>query len=109
VGHDAAFIAGRFLISVPIVLLFCRRRSIRPVLDRRTVLLSGAYGGAMLANLWLMLTAIKTMPISIFFPVTAGAAIVFGVVWAVMRGERPSKLTVAGALLALLAVVLINL
>ena len=108
-GHPMTFMAGRFLIALPLLALFCWRRRIRPAWDRRTLGLSAVFAATMVGNLWLILKGLETTAASVFFPVLAGSAILFGVVWARLRGERPSRLAYLGAALAALAIVLINL
>jgi drug/metabolite transporter (DMT)-like permease len=83
-------------------------KRVRPVLDGRTLLAAVGWG-AVVTPLYLCLVwGLYLADASVYQPTQSGAALVLGVGWAWVRGERPGRLALLGAALALLSVVLIN-
>ena len=108
-SEHLAFVALRSAVCGALMTALCKVGKRRPVYDRRTWGLAGLFAGSFMLCLVLLLEGLNSCPASEFFPTYGGAAIVFGTIWALLRGERPSPLTYLGVGLAVLAIVLINL
>jgi len=107
-GHLLGFLAISSAVCVAALAVVCAARGTRPAMDRRTWGLAAAYGALLLACQALLLQGLKGQT-TVLFPVQAGAAVSFGLLWAFLGGERPSRLAYAGAALAVLAIALMNL
>ena len=109
VGAHLSFLAAGFIAATAALALASGARGPRPACDWKTWKLSAAYAGCALLGLLLILKGLETADVSVLLPVQAGAAILFGSLWAFLGGERPSRLAFAGAALAVLSIILINL
>ena len=107
--HLLSFIAVRSAICAATVFGLSRLGRRRPVFDRKTWGLAALFAVCFPLCLILLMTGLSACPASEFFPVYGGAAVVFGTLWALLRGERPSRLAYLGVALAVLAILLINL
>ena len=108
-GDDFSFILTGYAAGAAGLFLLSRARGARGVYDRRTWLLASACAVIYIGAIGLLLKGLQTAAASALFPVQSGAAIVFGLALARIGGERPSRLAYAGALLAIAAIVLVNL
>ncbi|HOX08576.1 MAG TPA: EamA family transporter [Planctomycetota bacterium] len=108
-GDDFSFILTGYAAGAAGLFLLSRARGARGVYDRRTWLLASACAVIYIVAIGLLLRGLQTAAASALFPVQSGAAIIFGLVLARVGGERPSRLAYAGALLAIAAIVLVNL
>ena len=80
----------------------------QPLGGTREVLLATVAGGALTLGVGFMYTGFTIGRISVVAPVTASAIAVLTFVVGLVRGERPSDLSLAGVALAIVAVVLIS-
>ncbi len=108
-AEHLAFVALRSAVCGVLMMTFCKVGKRKPVYDRKTWGLAGLFAGSFILCLVLLLQGLASCPASEFFPTYGGAAIVFGTLWALLRGERPSRLAYLGVALAILAILLINL
>jgi drug/metabolite transporter (DMT)-like permease len=107
--HPLGLIGAGYASGTAGLLAICAALRGRPVVDRHTWLLGALYAAASVGTLLLFLQGLATSDAAAFAPVQAGAAVAFGTAWAVLRGERPSPLALAGVALAVLAIALFSL
>ncbi len=108
-GGHLAFAACLLGGLVAAMAAFAAVRRIPLPRDRRTLWTSLAWAGVIGPNFLLVVAGLKWADVSVFQPVQAGTALAAGVAWVVLRGERPSRLVLLGAALAVASIVLINL
>ena len=99
-------VMGMIMGIVMGIILLAKRT--RPLTDRRTIFYSGVSAVVFLGTFFLLLKALVHGAASVIFPVQAGSAVLFGVLWALLRGERPSRLAYVGVLLAIISIALIG-
>jgi drug/metabolite transporter (DMT)-like permease len=107
--HPLGLIGAGYVSGAAGLLAICAALRRKPALDRRTWVLSALYAAASVGALALYVRGLETSDAAAFAPVQAGTAVVFGTAWAVLRGERPSRLAYAGVALAILAIALFSL
>jgi len=108
-GSDLAFVLCQLAGLVAALAAFVTARRIRLPRDRRTFWMSLGWAGVVGPHFLLVVAGLRRADVSVFSPVLAGTALAAGVAWALIRGERPSRLAYLGAALALVSVVLISL
>ncbi|MCG3181261.1 MAG: hypothetical protein BIFFINMI_03640 [Phycisphaerae bacterium] len=108
-GSDVAFVVLQLAGLVAALAGFALFRRLRLPRDRRTLWLSLAFGAVIGPHFVMWVAGLRLSDVSVFQPVLSGVALVAGTAWAVLRGERPSRLVLAGAALAIASIVLINL
>lgn len=106
---DIAFVAAYVFGLAGVLAVFALVRGVELPADRRTMLASVLWGLACVPTYVILVAGLRIAPASVMMPTYSGAALVLGVVWALLRGERPHWLVYVGASLALLSIVLINL
>lgn len=108
-GGDLAFVACQLVGLLGTLLIVALVMKLPRPRDRRTAWTSVAWGAVIGPHFVLLVAGLRLADVSMFQPVLSGVALVGGVVWAVVRGERPGRLVLLGAALAIASIVLINL
>jgi drug/metabolite transporter (DMT)-like permease len=105
---DVAFVTAYVFGLAAVLLAFALARRVQLQVDRRTMLTSVLWGLACVPTYVILVAGLRGFPASVMLPTYSGTALVLGVAWAMLRGERPHWLVYVGASLALLSIVLIN-
>ena len=108
-GHALGFVMTRALVMTAATGTTLLARRSAPLRDRRTLLLAVLASGLFTAAFYSQLRALDYCAASTAFPLAAGAAVSCGVVVALLRGERVSRLAWAGAALAVVSIALMSI